>query len=165
LNKPNYFRHTGSVDDVAQVLAYYPQIYFACHVRHRRDPQSQRELSERQSSVLDHLSEETPVSLKELAQHLGVTASTMSLMVDRLVEGGWVERGKDPGDARRVALRLTAAGARMTAGGTVLDPSRVQAVLDRLDPTERQAALNGLALLARASADEMAEAREKESRG
>ncbi len=144
------------MDDVAQVLAHYPQIYYACHARHRRDPQSRKVLSERQASALDHLAADATASLTELAQHLGVTASTMSLAVDRLVEGGWVEREKDARDARRVALRLTAAGARMKKARTVLDPQRVRAVLDRLGPAERRSALTGLELLARASADEVA---------
>jgi MarR family transcriptional regulator, organic hydroperoxide resistance regulator len=143
-------------DEVARVLAYYPQIYYACHARHRREPESRKVISERQASILDHLAADTTTTLKELAQHLGVTASTMSLSVDRLVEGGWVERAKDAQDARRAALRLTEAGARMKDARTVLDPQRVRAVLDRLGPAERQAALAGLELLAQASVDEVA---------
>jgi MarR family transcriptional regulator, organic hydroperoxide resistance regulator len=144
------------VDEVTQLLAHYPRIYFACHARHRRDPASERELSERQASVLDHLDEAEPMSLKDLAEHMGVTASTMSLAVDRLVGGGWVRRERDPGDGRRVSLRLTRAGARMKAAQTVLDPQRVRGLLDRLSPDERADALRGLALLARAADEALA---------
>jgi DNA-binding MarR family transcriptional regulator len=140
------------VDDVQRVLAYYPQIYFACHTRHRRDPLSSDVLSERQASVLDHLTADKGIPLKELAAHQGVTASTMSLMVDRLVAGGWVVREKDTHDARRVQLRLTAAGERMKQASTVLDPQLVRALLDRLTPQQRQAAVDGLGILAAAAA-------------
>jgi DNA-binding MarR family transcriptional regulator len=140
------------VDDVERVLAYYPQIYFACHTRHRRDPLSRDVLSERQASVLDHLTADKGIPLKELAAHQGVTASTMSLMVDRLVTGGWVVREKDAQDARRVRLRLTAAGERMKQASTVLDPQLVRALLDRLSPRQRQAAVEGLGILAAAAA-------------
>lgn len=140
------------MDDVQRVLAYYPQIYFACHTRHRRDPLSRDVLSERQASVLDHLTADKGIALKELAAHQGVTASTMSLMVDRLVAGGWVERERDAQDARRVRLRLTAAGERMKQASTVLDPQLVRGLLDRLTPQQRRAAVDGLAILAAAAA-------------
>ena len=42
-------------DAVAQVLAHYPRIFLACHVRHRRDPKTRRLLSAHQGSILDHL--------------------------------------------------------------------------------------------------------------
>lgn len=140
------------MDDVQRVLAYYPQIYFACHTRHRTDPLSREVLSERQASVLDHLTADKGIPLKDLAAHQGVTASTMSLMVDRLVAGGWVLREKDTHDARRVRLRLTPAGERMKQASTVLDPQLVQAMLDRLTPQQRQAAVDGLGILAAAAA-------------
>ncbi|HEU5354895.1 MAG TPA: MarR family winged helix-turn-helix transcriptional regulator [Actinocrinis sp.] len=140
------------MDDVQRVLAYYPQIYFACHSRHRRDPLSRQVLSERQASVLDHLTAEKGIALKDLAAHQGVTASTMSLMVDRLVAGGWVARERDAHDARRVRLRLTAAGERMKQASTVLDPQLVRDLLDRLTPEQRQAAVGGLEILAAAAA-------------
>jgi len=144
------------MDEVAQVLDCYPRIHFACHVRHRRDPKSRKVLSERQASILDHLDEDETMALKDLAEHMGVTAATMCIAVDRLVEGGWVRRDQDPHDGRRVCLRLTRAGARMKAAQTVLDVDRVRKVLRRLTAAERANALRGLALLARASAEEIA---------
>jgi DNA-binding MarR family transcriptional regulator len=144
------------VDEVRRVLEHYPRIYFACHVRHRRDPASRRVLSERQASILDHLDEDRAMALKELARHMGVTAATMCIAVDRLVGGGWVRRDPDPRDGRRVSLRLTRPGARMKAAQSVLDAARVRRVLRRLSPLERADALRGLALLARASAEEIA---------
>jgi MarR family transcriptional regulator, organic hydroperoxide resistance regulator len=144
------------VDDVRQVLERYPRIYYACHARHRRDPISQAVLSERRASILDHLDEIHAVSLKDLAEHLGVTASTMSISIDRLVRGGWVQRERDLDDGRRLSLRLTAAGARMKDAQSVLDPERVRSLLARLTPAERVAALQGMALLARAAEEEIA---------
>ena len=141
---------------MARLLEYYPRIYFACHARHRRDPVSEAVLSERQASILDHLDAADVVTLTELADHIGVTASTMSISVSRLVAGGWIERSRDVADARRLCLRLTPAGARMKAAQTVLDPDRVRVMLRRLDRAERAAAMKGLALLARAAAEELA---------
>lgn len=140
---------------VRQVLELYPKIFFACHVRHARDPQTRREISAHQASILDHLDTREPLGLIELARHMGVTASTMSLTIDRLARGGWVVRERSPLDARRVNLRLTAAGARIKATDRVLDPARVQSMLVRLAPPERRRAIEGLALLAKAASEEM----------
>jgi DNA-binding MarR family transcriptional regulator len=90
-----------------------------------------------------------------LARHMGVSASTMSLTVDRLVRRGYVTRLRDAADRRVVNLRLTAAGARLRDAQSVLDPKRVKAMILKLSPEDRQDAVRGLALLARAASEEM----------
>jgi DNA-binding MarR family transcriptional regulator len=138
-------------DPVRTLLALYPRIFFACHLRHVRDPASGRLLSAHQASILDHLDERDALSLGDLAGHMGVTLGTMSLHVERLVRKGYVTRARDPGDGRRVRLRLTAAGLRVRDAQTVLDPERVQALLACLTPEERTEGLRGLGLLAGAA--------------
>lgn len=54
-----------------------------------------------------------------------------------------------------VNLRLTATGARLRDAQSVLDPTRLKAMLARLSPEERREAVSGLALLARAANQEM----------
>jgi DNA-binding MarR family transcriptional regulator len=138
-----------------QVMEHYPRIFFACHQRHRRDPQTQRLLSAHQASILDHLDEVEPTGLLELAMHMGVTSSTMCISTSRLVRQGYVESTRDPRDGRRVQLRLTAAGVRVKDASSVLEPERVQAMLAHLSAEELQAGIAGLALLARAAQEEM----------
>ena len=139
--------------EVETVLECYPQIYFACHRRHVRDPQTQAVLSAHQASVLDHLDTVEGTALLDLAQHMGVTASTMSLTVDRLERGGYVTRGRNKTDKRRVDLKLTPAGARIKRQQKVLEPELVAALLARLDRARRQEALHGLKLLAEAAVE------------
>lgn len=136
---------------VGQVLTLYPQIYFACHTRHVRDPDSQRLLSRHQASILDHLDEMDPTTVNDLSRHMGVTPATMSLAIDRLEKKGYVVRTRDGADRRRVHVRLTSAGVRIREATSVLDPSRVEALLARLTESERLAAVHGLALLATAA--------------
>src|SRR5688572_21119682 len=93
-----------------EVLRLYPRIYFACHTRHVRDPQTHRLLSRHQASVLDHLDDVDPISLNDLARHMGVTAGTMSLTIDRLERKGYVVRLRDTADRRRIQLRLSPDG-------------------------------------------------------
>ncbi len=138
-----------------QLLQHYPRIFFACHSRHVRDPGSRRVLSAHQASILDHLDEVEATSLMDLARHMGVTASTMSLAVERLVRHGYVLRSRDPRDGRRVNLTLSIAGARVRDAQSVLDPARVRSMLARLSPAERRRALEGLAILSRAAREHM----------
>ena len=138
------------------VLTLYPGIYLACHTRHVRDAQNQRLLSRHQASILDPLDEISPTSVAELARHMGVTAGTMSLAIDRLERKGYVVRLRDATDRRRVHVRLTSAGVRVRSATSVLDPERVDAVLARLTEDERVRAIHGLELLARASQEEIA---------
>src|SRR5574340_342620 len=113
-------------------MNYYPRIYFACHTRHVVDTRRKRVLSSHQASVLDHLDEFEPTGLLTLAAHMGVTASSMSLMIDRLARGGYVIRERDPKDGRRVHVRLTKSGVRVRSEKSVLDPKLVQSVLAQL---------------------------------
>src|SRR5260221_4803537 len=136
---------------VNKLMTHYPQIYFACHTRHVRDPRNNTVLSSHQASVLDHLDEIEPTNLRTLAAHMGVTPSTMSLTIDRLVRQRYVVRRRDTHDARQVKLLLTQAGVRIKSEKSVLDPVRVKAAPEPLQPAARQQALDGLALLAQAS--------------
>jgi MarR family transcriptional regulator, organic hydroperoxide resistance regulator len=145
------------VDAARDVMRLYPQIYFACHSRHVRDPQTNRLLSRHQASILDHLDEIDPITLNDLARHMGVTPGTMSLSIDRLERKGYVVRLRDTADKRRVHLRLTTAGVRVRQESSVLDPARVESLVARLSDADRAAAIHGLALLARAAHDERVE--------
>jgi DNA-binding MarR family transcriptional regulator len=136
-------------------MQLYPRVFLACHTRHVRDTKAERLLSAHQASILDHLDEVEPTGLLQLAKHLGVTASTMSLTVDRLARGGYVRREPDPQDGRRVGLLLTKAGMRIKREKSVLDPQRVVSMLRRLSRAERDQAIAGLALLARAAGEEL----------
>ncbi len=137
--------------EVETVLRCYPQIYFACHRRHVRDEKTQNILSAHQASILDHLDDVEGTPVLELARHMGVTASTMSLTVDRLERGGYVRRDRSKQDARRVDLRLTAAGVRIKRQQKVLEPDLIGVMLGRMDEKRRRKALRGLELLADAA--------------
>lgn len=138
-----------------RLIADYPKVFFACHARHRRDPATREPLSSHQGSILDHLDEVEPTGLTELAEHMGVTPSTMSLNVTRLERRGYLERRRSRRDARRVQLVLTPAGVRVKGAQSVLEPERVRSLVARLGAADRAAALHGLALLAAAAQEEM----------
>jgi MarR family transcriptional regulator, organic hydroperoxide resistance regulator len=132
------------------VLESFPRIYFAWHRTHVRDPRSGHALSAHQASILDHLDGE-PITLAALAKHMGVTAPSMSVAVERLVDWGYIARTRDPNDRRRLSLGLTKAGMRMKRSHSILDPARVRAVLARMSSSDRAAAVRGLTVLADAA--------------
>ena len=136
---------------VRAVLDAYPRIYFACHRRHVHDDVAGRTLSARQASILDHLDAIEPTTLNDLATHMGVTASTMSIAIDRLEQAGYVIREREVSDRRRLELRLTDDGVRVREANSVLDPELVASMLQELSARDRADALRGLALLARAA--------------
>jgi len=134
---------------VNRLLADYPRIFFACHARHVRDPKTRRLLSAHQASILDHLDAVQAVTLMGLAKHMGVTPSTMSLAIERLVRRGYVLRSRHSGDRRRLELRLSAGGERIREASAVLEPARVRLLLAGMPHSKREQALHGLRLLAR----------------
>ncbi len=139
------------------LMRFYPRIFFACHLRHRRDPETGDELSAHQGSTLDHLDERDGTRVGELASHMGVTPGTMSINIDRLERKGYVVRIGDPDDGRRVLVRLTEAGVRVKEANSVLDPGLVEALLLGLAREDRRAAIDGLRILAEGAERLMAE--------
>ncbi len=142
-------------NDALRLMDFYPKIYFACHTRHVTDVDTGTKLTAKQASVLDHLDPAEPVTLFDLAMHMGVTPSTMSLSIDRLARLGYVKREKDKKDGRKTHLTLTSQGEKVKNAHSVLDLAVVESVLSRLDAKERKLALDGLGLLAYAAELEM----------
>ena len=146
------------------MLRCYPKIYFACHLRHVRDQSARSKLlSAHQASILDHLDAVEPTLVHDLAAHMGVTPSTMSLHLDKLESGGYVRRLRSRTDARRVELRLTPAGVRIKQQQKVLDPRLVELMLTQLSDPERRKALEGLELLAKAARELIASSQFRET--
>ena len=137
--------------DVRLVQTCYPTIYLACHTRHTRAATSPTRLSPRDSTLLAHLSEATPTRPRDLARHLGIGAPSMSAAIKRLVRLGYVHEARDAADARARLLTLGPKGAGAMRDSSVLDASRVGAMLRVLAPAQRRRALEGLELLARAA--------------
>ena len=144
---------------VERVLRHYPQIFLACHVVHPRAASSPSGLSDRDSTVLGHLSEREPITAAHLARHLGIRPSSLSPILNRLAARDLIERREHIGDRRAIELRLTPEGKRAMQASSVLDAERVASMLARLTDAERDAALRGLELLARAARELSAQER------
>src|SRR5262245_56957933 len=99
-----------SNDGVEAVLRHYPQLYLACHAAHPRAASSPSGLSDRDSTVLGHLSESEPMTAADLARHLGIRPSSLSAILNRLTARELIDRREHAGDRRLLEIRLTAKG-------------------------------------------------------
>jgi DNA-binding MarR family transcriptional regulator len=68
------------------------------------------DLTPSQLSALIILDDAGPLRLHELASREGVTPPTMSRVIDGLASGGFVERERDPADARSSFISVSATG-------------------------------------------------------
>src|SRR4051794_6868622 len=119
------------------------------HLRRGDDP----DLSEHERQLLHHIPAAAPgVTLGEVADHLALPRSSASVLVKDLARRGFVRRARDRADERRLALLLTAEGARRVAADSVLDPARLDTALATLEPDERAALVAALERVAAAGA-------------
>lgn len=137
---------------VAAVLDSHARLASACGRPRGAQARAPRTLTRRQAAILGHLDRGRVVPIGDLARRLRVSAATASLAIDRLVRLRCVRRSRDPGDRRRVLLKLTALGANLRATYSDLDPARVRLLLDRLAPAERATTVSACQLIARAAA-------------
>jgi DNA-binding MarR family transcriptional regulator len=133
---------------IRRLLDAYPAIFLACHRKHLREDESGNKVTEHQASILDHLHATRPTTLSRLAEHMGVSRSTMSITVFRLIRGGYITRRHDTKDRRSVRLTLTAAGLRIKEQNTVLDPELVKKMFGFMSAAELEVALRGIERLA-----------------
>lgn len=85
-----------------------------------------------------------------LADHLAVSRPRVTAVVDGLVERGWVARGPDAEDRRRVSHVLTEAGRLRLAAADESVETRLSGVLAQLPPDAAGRAAAGLASWAEA---------------
>lgn len=138
-------------DAVHAILSAYPTIHSACRRRHLRDPASGKRLSDHLAGILEHLDPETPITVTDLARRLRVTSATASLQLTQLARLRLITRERDAVDGRRVQVRLTETGVRLRELRSMLEPERVRQALARLDPSEQDAVVAGVRLLADAA--------------
>lgn len=139
------------MSDLDVLLAALPRVYDALRTRTYRDVASGVRLSEHQLRILGNLDDRDPSMVGELAEHMGVTPSTMSLNLKRLETAGFLRRDRDPADRRVMNVRLTEAGRRVRDAISLVDPDRADALLRLMRPEERRRALDGVAALADAA--------------
>ena len=93
---------------VRRVQRAYPQIWFACHVVHRKRGPSV-DLTDREAGVLAHIDAAPGARATDLAAHLGLGPSTLSAQIQRLSSLGLVDV-RVGASRRERRIRLTPEG-------------------------------------------------------
>jgi DNA-binding MarR family transcriptional regulator len=105
-----------------------------------------------QAKVLYLVASAGEVHMSELPARLGVSLSTVSGVVDRLVDHDLVDRREDPADRRQVILRPTPAGVAAMEHFRDLNARQLRELLDRVDPAHLPQIERAYALLVEAAA-------------
>jgi DNA-binding MarR family transcriptional regulator len=69
-------------------------------------------LSPTQMHAIEIIGQEKSLRMKELAEHLGITTGSLTVMVDRLEQNGFLERRPHETDRRSFLVALTDKGKR-----------------------------------------------------
>ena len=103
-----------------------------------RAAQARVGISAAQLFVLYELGKEDALSLTDLAERTRTDQSSVSVVVTRLVDGGFVTRERDDADARRLVLRLTRTGRTLLQRAPAIAQERLLEALDALPPSSRR---------------------------
>lgn len=103
-----------------------------------RAAQSELGLSGAQLFVLHEIGKTPAMSLSELAEKTRTDQSSVSVVVTRLVDGGYVSRDRDRRDARRLVLTLTRTGRAVAEKFPPVVQERVIEILERFPASERK---------------------------
>lgn len=101
-------------------------------------------LSVSQCYTLEALDQRGPLTMGELAGHLCLKISSMTRVVDALVEEGWVRRVDDPEDRRVCRVQLSAKGRTLLTkvkGGLI---GEYEDILRNVPPASREAVIKAV---------------------
>ncbi|HEY3336767.1 MAG TPA: MarR family transcriptional regulator [Candidatus Limnocylindrales bacterium] len=104
-----------------------------------------------QAKVLYLLGASGELHMSALVHRLGVSLSTISGLVDRIVDHGFATRREDPVDRRQVLVGLTPAGTAFIDRFRELNARHMRDLLEHLDDAELDQVRTALAALARAA--------------
>lgn len=143
-------RDDDAADAIARLLA---QVVRRFQVSRHALPGA--DVTPRMLGVLQHLLAAGPLTLGELAAHLGASKAATTELAGRLAAKGLLARMPDERDRRRVFLWLSDAGrAQALALPHVTEDAALSRAVERLRPADRDQLLQGLRALIAASAKE-----------
>ena len=127
-------------DVVSQILAQFAP-FAALQRKALAKAGCLRAISSTQLHVLFVLVTEGTMPMSHLADSLGVSLPNVTGIVDRMVERGYVERGRDTEDRRVVTISATDAGRSEVEEIDMIRRRSIARVLNRLSPEQQRRAL------------------------
>ena len=141
------------VNEVAATVAAFERLMDRMAAAHQ--PPMDVTISMAQLRCLHLIAGSGDIHMSRLVAQLGVSISTVSGLVDRLVDHGFVSRHDDPADRRQVVLGATPAGTAFLDGMRELGNAQFRELIARLRPDELRTVRRSIEILSRV-ADETA---------
>lgn len=136
-------------EDVLKVALLYPVIFRMFDSSRRSLPGET--ITARMFWLLQHLANVGPCTLGEIAIHQGISKSTTTEIIDRLVQKHLVERAADTRDQRRVFVGLTPKGEEYASRPIQVAENRLlRLALKRLTAEQRHMLIAGMQALLQA---------------
>jgi DNA-binding MarR family transcriptional regulator len=126
--KPSRTRAAEPIERALEGYAQIVQLMSATRTPEFPDPH----VTMAQMRVLMLLSAIGEARMSDIAHQLGITPSTLSSLVDRLVEAGLATRKDDPRDRRSVVVALAPAGMRMLDQFNELGAGALRSLLEQV---------------------------------
>jgi DNA-binding MarR family transcriptional regulator len=95
-------------------------------------------LSPQQNHTIDIVGSTGPIRMKPLAEHLSITTGTLTVMINRLENSGYVRRTKDPADGRGFNIVLTKKGQRIHKEHHAYHIKLTEDILSHLDADQAE---------------------------
>jgi len=115
-----------------------------------RDTLATAGVSAAQLFVLSALVDGQEASMSDLAERTMTDRTSVTVVVDRLVEGGLVTKGTSEDDRRRASIRITAKGRTVLRGAPRPPTALLVEALEQIDPADLKRLDRGLRALTRA---------------
>jgi DNA-binding MarR family transcriptional regulator len=94
-------------------------------------------MAESDLDALEHLEAAGPLTQRQLGQRLALTSGAITMLVDRLERGGWVQRRPHPSDRRYTLLELTAQAERDEPAGLARYHAAIRSLVTSVPPRYR----------------------------
>jgi len=142
----------SSVGECAhEVLEVVPMVFRAIRTELRKH--GAREMSVPQFRTLAFVYRRDGASLSEVADHIGLTLPTMSMLVDGLVDRGLINRREDREDRRRMTLALTEPGRARFESARAATMANLEQRLRQFSSSERATITASMRMLREAFAE------------
>lgn len=136
-------------DELISALAADNHAISMAMIRQNRDPLTDLPLPTQQLKLLLIVCASPPMTSQDLARRLGVSAPTLSGLVDRLMERRLIERTTVPEDRRVRVIAPTEAGQTLVRDVTGFGHGNAREILARLSIEELEALATGFAAVRR----------------
>ena len=94
--------------------------------------------------ILEKISENSGINIRDLAECLGVTTATVTVAIQKLQKKGYVLKEKSPSDLRGVILTLTFDGKRVVRSHNIFHIRMVRSMTSGLTEKEKNALYDSL---------------------